>query len=86
MATALTLVFDVRVRYLLSRSNTVEGSAQPHVFRRESKERKSKGVDITLTKDLLVNAFQDNYDVAVLIAGDGRDEGVELSRRGGETR
>jgi uncharacterized LabA/DUF88 family protein len=44
---------------------------QPHVFKRPSKQRKSKGVDVTLTKDLLVNAFRDNYDVAVIMAGDG---------------
>ena len=41
----------------------------PEVFKKKSE--KSKGVDITLSKDLLVNAFFNNYDVAVLIAGDG---------------
>jgi uncharacterized LabA/DUF88 family protein len=44
---------------------------QPEVFKRPSGERKAKGVDIALTKDMLSNAFQDNYDVAVLVAGDG---------------
>ena len=43
---------------------------QPEVFRKP-KGSKSKGVDITLTKDVLCHAFQDNYDVAVLVAGDG---------------
>jgi uncharacterized LabA/DUF88 family protein len=28
-------------------------------------------VDITLTKDMLVHAFNDNYDAAVLVTGDG---------------
>ncbi len=42
----------------------------PHVFKKKTKD-KSKGVDIALSKDLLVNAFHNNYDVAVLIAGDG---------------
>jgi uncharacterized LabA/DUF88 family protein len=42
----------------------------PHVFKKKTKD-KSKSVDIALSKDLLVNAFYNNYDVAVLIAGDG---------------
>jgi uncharacterized LabA/DUF88 family protein len=41
----------------------------PSVFKK--KEGKSKGVDIALTSDLLSHAFLDNYDAAVLIAGDG---------------
>ena len=32
---------------------------------------KAKGVDIALTTDMLSNAFLGNYDVAVLVAGDG---------------
>jgi uncharacterized LabA/DUF88 family protein len=44
----------------------------PVVFRRPSDpHRKAKGVDISLTKDMLSNAFMSNYDVAFLIAGDG---------------
>jgi hypothetical protein len=41
----------------------------PEVFKKRGD--KSKGVDITLSKDLLVHAFYNNYDVAVLVAGDG---------------
>lgn len=37
---------------------------------KKTKGRKSKGVDITLTKDVLSHAFLDNYDLAVLVAGD----------------
>ena len=57
---------------------------QPLVFKRPSNQKKSKGVDVTLTKDLLVNAFHDNYDVAVIIAGDGDYVPVveELKRMG----
>jgi uncharacterized LabA/DUF88 family protein len=44
---------------------------QPEVFKREKPEEKAKGVDIALSKDLLSHAYMDNYDVAVLIAGDG---------------
>lgn len=44
---------------------------QPQVFKRPATQRQSKCVDISLTSDLLVNAFHGTYDVAVLIAGDG---------------
>jgi uncharacterized LabA/DUF88 family protein len=42
-----------------------------HVFKRPTDtSRKSKGVDISLTTDMLSNAFMNNYDAALLIAGD----------------
>jgi len=41
----------------------------PHVFSKQ-KTAKSKGVDITLTRDVLSHAFRGNYDIAVLYAGD----------------
>ncbi len=43
----------------------------PVVFKRHKGRQRSKGVDIALTKDMLSHAFMNNYDVAVLIAGDG---------------
>jgi len=43
----------------------------PEVFKKSRREEKAKGVDIALTKDLLLHAYFDNYDVAVLISGDG---------------
>jgi uncharacterized LabA/DUF88 family protein len=43
----------------------------PVVFKKGNKSKKTKGVDITLTKDLLINAFSNNYDVAVLFTADG---------------
>jgi len=42
----------------------------PEVFKKP-KDGDAKGVDISLTKDMLSHAFRDHYDVAVLIAGDG---------------
>ena len=42
----------------------------PELFLKE-KGKRSKGVDLTLAKDLLSHAFFGNYDVAVLLAGDG---------------
>jgi uncharacterized LabA/DUF88 family protein len=42
----------------------------PLVFKKPSGAAKSKGVDITLTKDMLSHAFQDHYEDALLIAGD----------------
>jgi hypothetical protein len=43
----------------------------PKVIQKMSSQRSSKGVDISLATDMLVNAFQGNYDVALLYAGDG---------------
>ena len=40
-----------------------------HVFHKK-KGMRAKGVDISLTKDLLMNAALDNYDSAILVAGD----------------
>jgi len=40
------------------------------VFKKGRKGEKAKGVDIALTKDMLSNAFLNNYDVAVVITGD----------------
>lgn len=42
---------------------------QPRVFKK--RDGKSKGVDISLATEILSNAYKDNYDVAVLLAGDG---------------
>ena len=51
---------------------------------KKSKGKRAKGVDIALTKDMLVNAFFNNYDVAVLVSGDGDYVPVveELKRMG----
>jgi uncharacterized LabA/DUF88 family protein len=35
------------------------------------KGARAKGVDISLTKDMLLQAFLGNYDIAVLVSGDG---------------
>lgn len=33
-------------------------------------DRKSKGVDIALATDMLTRAFQNDFEVAILLAGD----------------
>jgi uncharacterized LabA/DUF88 family protein len=43
---------------------------QPEVFKK-ARGQKSKGVDITLARDMLSHAYHDHYDIAVLVAGDG---------------
>ena len=43
----------------------------PQVFKRDANQKKAKGVDIALTKDMLTHAFLGHYEVAVLISGDG---------------
>lgn len=47
-----------------------ENGFQAEVFKKQKQQTKSKGVDIALATDFLSNAFLNNYDVAVLIAGD----------------
>jgi uncharacterized LabA/DUF88 family protein len=56
----------------------------PSVFKKPQGKPKSKGVDITLTKDMLSHAFLDNYHIAVLIAGDADYVPLvqEVQRRG----
>jgi len=43
----------------------------PKVFKKPSGgDRKSKGVDIALATDVLTHAFQNHFDVAILLGGD----------------
>jgi NYN domain-containing protein len=46
-------------------------SFDPQVFKKDAQNQRSKGVDITLTKDMLSHACLGNYSQAVLVAGDG---------------
>ena len=43
----------------------------PEIFKKFKGEARPKGVDIALTKDMLAHAFRGNYEIAVLVAGDG---------------
>lgn len=43
---------------------------EPKVFPR-TKRKDSKGVDIAMARDVLVNGFDGNYDACLLVAGDG---------------
>jgi uncharacterized LabA/DUF88 family protein len=45
-----------------------EQGFEPFLYRKVND--KEKGVDIALTKEMLVNAFNANFDVAILFAGD----------------
>ena len=45
------------------------GISDPRVFKKSHNNR-SKRVDITLATEMLSHAFHNNYDVAVLVAGD----------------
>lgn len=42
---------------------------EPKLFMK--KGGREKGVDIALAKEMLINAFNQNYDIGLLIAGDG---------------
>ena len=59
---------------------------EPKVFHKPDKNVKSKGVDITLSTDMLSHASHGNYDTAMLVAGDGDyvplvDEVKRIGRR-----
>ncbi len=55
----------------------------PRVFHK-SRDKRTKGVDITLAIDMLANAIDNNYDAAVLVAGDADYVPLveEVKRRG----
>ena len=57
---------------------------QPTVFKKRKQDDKSKGVDIALSTDLLSGAYNNNFDRAVLVAGDGDYVPLinEVKRRG----
>jgi uncharacterized LabA/DUF88 family protein len=44
---------------------------RPYVFKKDKISRKSKGVDIQMTVDILTNVYNDNLDTVLLITGDG---------------
>jgi len=54
-----------------ARQKLWEMGFQPTVFKKPRNRTRTKGVDIALTTDLLSNAYRDNFDSAVLVAGDG---------------
>ena len=64
------------------RNHLRESKFEPVLFKLGDKGE--KGVDIALTKEMLVNAFQQNYDIGVLIAGDEDYVGIvnEVKRYG----
>ena len=57
-------------RVIATRESLLSLGFQPEVFKKATSSR-AKGVDIALSRDLLRDAFMDNFDVALLIAGDG---------------
>jgi hypothetical protein len=44
---------------------------EPHVFNYEKQAKRSNGACIALTKDILSHGFRGNYEIAVLVSGDG---------------
>ncbi len=47
-----------------------EAGFKPHIFKKSKKAEKSKGVDISLARDVLVHGFEGGFSYALLIAGD----------------
>ncbi len=46
------------------------GIEAPRVFKKEKQGERRKGVDITLSTDMLLHAARKHYDIAVLVTGD----------------
>ena len=61
---------DAGVRAQIESKLREAGIEAPRVFSRD-KNGRSKQVDITLTTEMLTHAHRDNFDVAVLVSGDG---------------
>lgn len=57
--------------YLKHGSSFLPNYIYPIVFKKEKKEKKTKGVDIQMTVDILSQIYFDNIDTVYLIAGDG---------------
>jgi len=57
---------------------------EPKVFKRTRRSGRSKAATAALTTDVLSNAYSDNFDIAVLVAGDSAFIPLveELKRRG----
>lgn len=47
------------------------GIEAPRVFKKKYKNEKAKSVDIMLATEMLSHAYRKNYDIAVLVSGDG---------------
>jgi uncharacterized LabA/DUF88 family protein len=56
----------------------------PCVFKKESRERKAKGVDIQICVDILIHVYRHNTDAILLLSGDGDYEPLidEVLRNG----
>lgn len=61
---------DEQARTDLEDQLRIAGIEAPRVFPR-TKTGRSKQVDITLATEMLTHAHRDNYDIAVLVSGDG---------------
>ncbi len=60
---------DDRLKELTDRLKGI-GIEAPRIFKKERRTRTSKQVDISLSVDMLTNAYYNNYDIAVLVTGD----------------
>ena len=61
---------DVQAITNIERELKSLGIEAPRVFHKEKQSTRTKGVDITLTTDMLLHAARKNYDIAVLVTGD----------------
>lgn len=52
-------------------TNPRRGQLFPRIFKKDQKSAKRKGVDISITVDVLNHVYQDSVDTVYLITGDG---------------
>lgn len=57
--------------YSKDRHSILPPYLRPSVFKKSKQGKKSKGVDIQMTVDILSNVYYDNVDTVLLITGDG---------------
>lgn len=59
------------LKFEIDNYSQLPNNITPVVFKKDKQERKTKGVDIKLTVDILTNVFNNNLDTVLLVTGDG---------------
>lgn len=70
--------------FMQHRASRLPNSLTPCVFKKESRERKAKGVDIQICVDILNHVYRHNTEAILLLSGDGDYEPLidEVLRNG----
>ena len=60
-----------KLSYVKDQNSVLPTYLRPSVFKKSKQGKKTKGVDIQMTVDILSNVFYDNVDTVLLVTGDG---------------